>query len=378
MHILVVEPQCRGFEHAQFNAALLSTISAAYPSAQIEFWADPDHTDNVMELRGAAGASSLNIKVAPISLRSFKAAWPGAVEQAHLVSVALRRARYVGSRALVFCSASAGTILAIKRLAYRCTALPILAIPHSALMGLRRRSRRFWNHPIDIRTAVHSPQPDNVRLIALSRTILETVSNYSEPNYWRQMDHPFMFGTVSGATRDRHTHEGLVLGILGHLRGTAWQYSALSEALHRDAPHVHLEIVGHVSPRAFDGYKFFPSPRTSPVSYAEYRASAAKCDGFLWLGDVDRHRYAVSATLLEILDYGKPSFYFSTPLTREYEARFGSFGSAFDNIELLSSALTRAAEHWESIPPSFGAFAAARSALSPAAVATQFTEAVES
>ncbi len=41
--ILICEPQCRGSEHADFNAALLRTVELAFPGARVWFAAEPEH-----------------------------------------------------------------------------------------------------------------------------------------------------------------------------------------------------------------------------------------------------------------------------------------------------------------------------------------------
>ncbi len=41
--IVIIEPQCRGFEHEQFNAAFLYGYSLAYPNEKILFFAEKEH-----------------------------------------------------------------------------------------------------------------------------------------------------------------------------------------------------------------------------------------------------------------------------------------------------------------------------------------------
>jgi len=41
--IIICEPQCIGFEHAEFNAALLSVIKHAFPDEEIMFVAEKEH-----------------------------------------------------------------------------------------------------------------------------------------------------------------------------------------------------------------------------------------------------------------------------------------------------------------------------------------------
>ena len=41
--IIICEPQCIGFEHVEFNAALITLIQYAYPNKKILFLSESEH-----------------------------------------------------------------------------------------------------------------------------------------------------------------------------------------------------------------------------------------------------------------------------------------------------------------------------------------------
>jgi hypothetical protein len=45
--IVLIEPQCWGFEHAAFNSALLATVLRTFPGSSISFVAEEDHLTDV-------------------------------------------------------------------------------------------------------------------------------------------------------------------------------------------------------------------------------------------------------------------------------------------------------------------------------------------
>ena len=60
--IVLVEPQCRGFAHAMFNAAIIECFITSYPDADIIFMAEPVHLQVVQE---AFASYSIHQKKAP-------------------------------------------------------------------------------------------------------------------------------------------------------------------------------------------------------------------------------------------------------------------------------------------------------------------------
>jgi len=48
--IVIVEPQCRGFSHEEFNAAFLYGYSLAYPAEEVFFFAEKNHINSVKDV----------------------------------------------------------------------------------------------------------------------------------------------------------------------------------------------------------------------------------------------------------------------------------------------------------------------------------------
>ena len=58
-HTILCEPQCWGFEHAPFNAALLDTVLLAYPDSPVLFAGEREHVERVRQALGKYDAKSL-------------------------------------------------------------------------------------------------------------------------------------------------------------------------------------------------------------------------------------------------------------------------------------------------------------------------------
>src|SRR5262249_18984420 len=53
--VILCEPQCWGFEHSTFNAALLQTAFIAYPDAELVFMGEAEHLAAAREVLARAG-----------------------------------------------------------------------------------------------------------------------------------------------------------------------------------------------------------------------------------------------------------------------------------------------------------------------------------
>lgn len=70
--IIVVEPQCRGYEHEQFNAAFLYGYCLAYPSEKIIFFAEKEHITYVKNLLKSLGLILKQLDFKEISIPDKK------------------------------------------------------------------------------------------------------------------------------------------------------------------------------------------------------------------------------------------------------------------------------------------------------------------
>jgi len=69
--IIVCEPQCIGFEHAEVNAALLETIMIAFPDEKVLFVGDREHIKLISKILRTNFEGRIQYKVVDIFSREI-------------------------------------------------------------------------------------------------------------------------------------------------------------------------------------------------------------------------------------------------------------------------------------------------------------------
>ncbi len=340
--IIAIEPQCVGFEHVKFNAAFLSTLALAYPDDEIRFYSEASHGTSVIETCNAHRAAAVR-QCADLEWPAWSPlAWRKYSQESALCSQILNRAASEEARLIVFCSVSSGIVLALKNLLPRCRfSKPVIAVPHSVLFETKRRSRRFWNWPVQISAALRAQCPANLRLIALSRLIYVNMLSAFPQTLWAHLDHPL----ISSDSRypDRPQSRALRIGVFGALRNRLNDFATLLRSVRKEAPDVEFVQVGHIrSPgcREMDGLLTDLSVR--PLSSSDYSTLASSVDYSIMLADPLHYRYAASATLLECFEYQVPFLAVQHALAEQFLRDFGDIGECFDSSSDLARAIVSA------------------------------------
>ena len=338
--ILVVEPQCKGFEHVRFNSGFLATLHNAYPSALIEFWAESNHLHNVSEqLLNTALARDV-LKLKPIELNYPTTPWRRIRWEASLCEAVLHHASATHTSLTAFSSVSSTGLIALKRGMAKHNDVNVVAVPHGVLSGLERFSKRVWNWPLSIRAAVGLSTPRHLRLVALSRSIYGAVGERFDIRPWFHLPHPYIFDSAS---RCRDAVTGPVrVGILGALRWRIEDYHRVVRNVMRRTSNVQFTLVGHVArlPRQCSDFATYVSGTDSnPVSYGQYETRARRLDYILSITDPVQYRYTASASLLDAFNYCKPGLFLRNPLVDEYSAAMGDIGYLADSVDELEEQL---------------------------------------
>jgi hypothetical protein len=340
--VIVVEPQCTGFEHVEFNAALLATIQYGLAFPPLELWSERVHAEMVGH-RLAQHVGSV------VSCRELGVAWSSVgwfrlQQEIAFCKKLLDRARSTGTRLVVFASASGLSLIALKHcLRDMSDRITVLAFVHSALGELARSPRRPWNRPLSIKTALRLTCPPQLKLIALSaagaaatRESCPGVSIYS-------LDHPYLFRpkTLPGS-RSGKDHRRIRIGVPGAVRTRLGDLASLISTVRKRTGNVDFEIVGHV-PANIAGrrelIRLLPDVPDTPIGYDTYRSRLSALDYVLLLPDRVQHRFAASCTLLDAFDHCKPGLFLTSPLLDEYRSTVGEFGIFHSGTDQIASAI---------------------------------------
>ncbi len=339
--ILVVEPQCKGFEHVRFNTGFLATLHYAYPSAAIEFWAEPSHLRNVSEqLRNTPLTPDILI-FKPVRLDFPTSPWRRIRWETSFCAAALQHAVATHTSLTAFSSVSSTGLIALKHEMTKHNDIRVVAVPHGVLAGLEHFTKRVWNFPLSIRAAVGLTTPRNLRLIALSRSIYRAVGERYDIRPWFHLPHPYLFDAVS--TNGNVAAGPVRVGILGALRWRIEDYHRVVRNVMQRTGNVKFSLVGHVArlPRQCRDFSTYVSGTDNqPVSYGQYEQRAKGLDYILSIADPAQSRYTASTTLLDAFNYCKPGLFLKNPLVDEYSATMGDIGYVANSLDELEDQLS--------------------------------------
>ena len=257
----------------------------------------------------------------------------------------------------------------------------IVAFPHSVLTGLARPGKRIWNWPVGIRTALALPSSPSLRLVALSQTIYQAITEEVNPAPWRRLDHPYLFDRHLDTNPNR-SNGRLRIGLFGSLRTPLSNYCRLLAAVAMAGAQAEFVMVGHIRASARQHQALSPylkGASTVPISYSRLEELASGVDYVLQIPDPIQHRYAVSSSLLDAFNHGKPGFFLLSPLLEEYRARFGDFGYFCQSLDALAEIIAEASRKLLGTAHSSQrlAIARARPHFEPRALAGQLRAVVE-
>jgi hypothetical protein len=342
--VVVVESRLDGFQHGDFNAALLHTVRLAYPETAVLFLGETTQLEFVKEkLERTKCLDSIEfepIRIPASSLSGWNRLSADFASCAALLRIFARRP----SRAVVFCSVTAPFVLALKILmwAKRFT-VPTIAILHGEFSVIATRpitKRLKW---IEQRGAYAFPQPANLRLIVLGDSILNNlkrcipVKNSQWASFYLPYLRPYVELGRAGLTEPDHRHLRFgFVGMSGHTGDKGFDtFVRLANAIAPESEACEFVIVGYYNGPA-DGKPVCPFLRRipdRPLSQEEFDVGMLELTYVVWTADPQHYRLTSSATFVDALTYLKPGIYLRNDYIEHYFDRMGDIGYLCDTYE---------------------------------------------
>lgn len=348
MGLLLLEPQCRGWEHVPFNLALLRTAQLASRSRQLCFAAETGHLGAVKKAWAHKAFDGVEpqwreIEVPPRQLygwnrmRAERTAMRGWVEQV----------QDLRPDAVILTSLTPNLMLLLKTL-YR-SGLPgirrVIAIPHQNLEGVQYPYRldRFWRLPLHMRAALCEFQPEWLRVMVLGQSLLQAsreVLGEQGVKDWAVLDHPYLF--EDQPERKHNTSSPLTFGYFGSNMDGLRHFAALSEAVRPDNDRVKFLLAGYAgrelaTPSWVEGWS------NQPLDAEEYQRRARQFDYAVWTTSPDLYKFTASAAFLDALLYGKPLIYVGNRFIDYYVGQTGEIGYRVERVEDMKHVISRLA-----------------------------------
>ncbi len=347
--IIVLEPMCRGFEHAQFNAPLLQSIALAFPRSPLVFIGDPTHIDHVRSMVARETPSLLvqwqNITLPDRTLsprRRFQ-------QEKRIIAECFRLTAMWNAKALLFASSTDTSVVAAKLLMYRsAVAAPAVLILHGVLAGLEDRSRMFhrWR---GISLALRMPHPPRMQLVVPGQPILEYLDEHFPDiaAHSRALDHPSFWDTR--ALAESIPPGPVRFGFFGVSAVPGFEIVVdIARTMKNEGIPAEFSMVGHLNhpDDHIRDTSAVPDASRSVLEAGEYIRRARSLTYALWTTRAHRSGLVASSTFLDTLSFVKPVIYLGNPLIDRYARDMGDIGYRCADVGEMMTVVRSLATAW--------------------------------
>ena len=348
--VILCEPQCFGFAHSSFNAALLYTVLLAYPDAQVTFMGEREHLVWVGKvLTREAEVDKRRVKWQEIVIP------PRELSRRKRLGSELTWCRYVlrvasthPIRFLILCSITSIGLFFLKVLMLlKGTPVSILVIHHGILRSIAdRQPRKPWSWLLSLRQVLRLPHPKRLRYIALSgsiyRSLLDVLPGVA--SNFRTLDIPCLW-THNNIPLDLGCGQIVRFGYLGvSAKGGFDVFCRLAAEIQREVSQKPCEfvMVGFLNQRGsypVSGQDAVQGVSYTPLSVEEYARRASSLTYAVVTASPKKYNLGASTSFLDALSYVKPGIYLRNPYIEYCFRKMGDIGYLCDSYQEMQSVI---------------------------------------
>lgn len=344
--ILVCEPQCKGLEHVEFNAAVIAMVHYAFANEKIVFFAEREHLTFVRNrLTGILNniVSYYEIDVTKRTAEQYKRA----LHEFKICWQIFTYARKNGINNVLFCSTTSASLIAIKVLLLLHIYVKCITIPHSILLTIRKWPKRLLGIPFWFKTALLFINPDRLRYLIIGGFTKEWLK-VQLPTIEKKLlsiEMPYLFKRKDyNINNERQTIRFGFLGF-GSIDKGIELFFKLSEDIQRTHTRIIPEfvLIGNTykkEPSMNFGCVYMPSPY-KPLSIDDYERYAISIDYSIILYNPETYNIIHGASIMDSLEYCKPIIAIRSLLVELYFKEMGDIGYLCVNYdELIKTVLS--------------------------------------
>jgi hypothetical protein len=290
-----------GMVHAPFNAALLETVSLAYPNSPISFGALPSHTAAVQELLAQHAPDLLH----RITWHSLAVPASASVVTRWLHNRRLLRHVLERRHRTLFCSISRMQLLQLKRMMLGRDTGHVRAVLHGELDvidgGAEHNSSR---HPFSLARVLLSPQPTGLRYVLLGRTILDNIPAQFRASFLNAgvLEHPYHFASPAQVVEGPP-----VIGIFGNV-GDGSLLESVARSVKSKDPSICFRLIGFLSDQSAVErlHSVVEDAHHEPLARTAFAERTHRITHAMWLAPPGSFRLRASGTFFDALSFVKP------------------------------------------------------------------------
>lgn len=330
--MVIFEPQCAGYVHAEVNAAYILTCARAFPEEKIRFFGEAEHLRIVEEELGKYG---LNIRYIPIEIPDRK--------QSPLkrLRVEFGNIRKVFSQAegsdVLLMSVTSATLLAAKLFGY---VFPgkIHIVLHGILETIFKKpeslsGRLFWFKPY----LLHLNRP-KIRYLLNGESIERNlVSSFpSLEKFVSSLELPYFFegNPVKETTGPLPVFASVGVGAVQ--KGSHLFFRLAQDVAGRTGKNAEFRYIGHFVDREMDGYinEFVDLPsKDSPLDRQSYEKYMTNADFVVLFYPGDSYKFGASGAFFDAIKFRKPVIAIRNDFLSHYFDKYGELGWLCESYE---------------------------------------------
>jgi len=356
MKIVVCEPQCWGFEHALFNAALLNTVLLAYPEARVYYLGEAGHLEWVRAYLGRASEECLG----RVEWRAIDIPAADYLHWGRFTRYGYRQEqvwfnqvrdllRRESPRLLVLASITNPGLFVVKRsMLLGLVSLPTLIIPHSilALLLTKHPLKPLLDWMLSFRQVLAFPQPRHLRYIALGGSIYSHLLSASPKlaSRFNVLDPPYLWdsGVPPGSHLEpRQPGERVRFGYMGVGYKGFEGFTRLAGAIQPRGLNSEFLLVGFLNtPVDSSLYRgVVQGVSDTPLTPEEYGRRAVSLTYAVWTARPEHYRLAASVSFIDALSFAKPGIYLRNPFIEHYAQKMGDIGYLCDSLDEMQAVM---------------------------------------
>lgn len=323
--ILIFEPQCIGFEHAEFNAALIKVIKKSSDD-KILFIAEKDHIKHVKSLLGSTrGIQFKEIEVPPkeqSNMGRFR-------KEFRLTKDIFYLADSLGCDQIICASIKSSSLIAVKYYLQRFKNTKVLIVPHSIVDSINKmplsRDIIFW-----FNFWFRFFNTSRLKYLLLGKPIYdELVKEIPKmEKYFEYIDHPWLFSNykINENPLDNKISFGF-LGV-GYRKKGIEDFITLAENTNAIDNEINIEfsIVGHLPQDEEINTSSLINASKVPLSNEEYNKKLMEIDYALFFHKASDYRFTASGAFFDAISQLKPIIALKTPFIEYYFNLIGDIG----------------------------------------------------
>lgn len=317
--LVLLEPQCQGFEHAPFNSALLKALELSDIFTRIYFMSEYSHF-RLVEATHYRKNPIYQILSGNKLLRFIQEA---------LLTLYISARNFISKDAVMFSSVTKTNLLTLGFAnLFFSKKNKINVIIHSILSEVEIQNRFF-----SVRSMISFYLSTGGTLFVLGDSIEKNCKpKFNGSQRIRSIPHYY---NVAGANETLKSHDFQYFACMGVLTKSAENLKKLT----RFSPSIDkkfVKIVGFTS--NVDLVKDLPfDVPTSPIERSKYEYLISNSTFTLSVIDSKRYRYTASGTFLDSVFIGKPGIYLRNDFVAYYFDRYGDLGYLCNNMRDVHS-----------------------------------------